>query len=83
MKLVDSKKFIGPDGQAYQEHKPEDGGFLIYFDGSTWLITFPISEELDQNYLFYGDRLPSSPQEWRMRLVGARTRSPFPAFIEN
>jgi hypothetical protein len=76
-----SKKFIGPDGKSYSEQKPEEGRFLTYFDGSTWLITFPISEALDRNYYFCGDRLPVTAQEWKIHHVGKN--NPFPACVES
>ena len=38
--------FVGPDGKAYSENKPEEGGFLSYFDGCKWLITFPVKNSL-------------------------------------
>jgi hypothetical protein len=74
-------KFVGPDGKTYLEHKPEEGSFLTYFDGSTWLITFPIGRGLNRSYLFYGDRLPIAAREWRIHHVVKR--DPFPAYVES
>jgi hypothetical protein len=76
-----NKKFVGPDGKTYLEHKPEEGSFLTYFDGSTWLITFPSGRDLDRSYYFYGDRLPVTSRDWRISHVGKP--SPFPAFVES
>lgn len=74
--------FVGPDGKAYAEHKPEEGGFLSYFDGCMWLITFPVKNGLARSYyFFFGQQLPSSSEQWEMRLVS--TNSPFPAYIES
>jgi hypothetical protein len=73
--------FVGPDGRAYAEHKPDEGGFLSYFDGCSWLITFPINQGLERSYVFLGETLPTSASQWKIRLVN--THSPFPAFIES
>ena len=74
------QEFVDPDEKMYPEHKPEKGSFLTYFDGSTWLITFPIGDELDRSYYFYGDRLPVTARDWRIQHVG--NQSPFPAFVD-
>ncbi len=80
--IMTTHTFVGPDGKAYSENKPEEGGFLSYFDGCKWLITFPIRNGLARSYyFFFGDRLPSSPKDWEVRHI-ATTNSPFPAFQE-
>jgi hypothetical protein len=79
--MMTTHTFVGPDGKAYSENKPEEGGFLSYFDGCKWLITFPVKNGLERSYyFFFGDRLPSSAGQWEVRLVG--TPSPFPAYIQ-
>jgi len=75
-----NKKFVGPDGKTYLEHKPEEGSFLTYFDGSTWLITFPLGKELDRSYYFYGNRLPATARDWKIQHIG--NRGNFPACFE-
>jgi hypothetical protein len=78
--MMHMKEFVGPDGKKYAENKPEEGGFLTYFDGSTWLITFPFRKAPDRDYYFFGDRLPVTARDWRMHHVG--NTGAFPAFIE-
>lgn len=74
--------FVGPDGKAYAEHKPEEGGFLSYFDGCKWLITFPVRNSMARSYhFFFGEQLPTSANQWVIRLVSTNSR--FPAYIES
>lgn len=73
--------FVGPDGKAYSESKPDEGGFLSYFDGCKWLITFPIDNGFASSYyFFFGDKLPSSAGEWKVRHLPVGDK--FPAFVE-
>ncbi len=77
-----TQTFVGPDGKAYAEHKPEEGGFLSYFDGCMWLITFPVKNSLAQScYFFLGDRLPCSAKQWQMKMISSNNA--YPAHIES
>ena len=79
--MMTTHTFVGPDGKAYAEHKPDEGGFLSYFDGCKWLITFPVKNGLERSYyFFFGEKLPTTPTEWEIRSVG--TPSPFPRYIQ-
>lgn len=80
--LMSTLTFVGPDGKAYSENKPEEGGFLSYFDGCKWLITFPVKNGLARSYYFFlGEQMPSSPSQWEVCCVGSET--PFPAYIQS
>jgi len=69
--------FVGPDGKAYSENKPEEGGFLSYFDGCKWFITFPLRNSLAHSFhYFFGDQLPSSANQWKISLEGSVTQPP-------
>lgn len=81
MNFMTAYTFVGPDGKAYCENKPEEGGFLSYFDGCKWLITFPFRGGFEKShYFFFGDQLPSSARQWTIRAIS--TQSPFPAYIQ-
>jgi len=74
--------FVGPDGKAYAEHKPEEGGFLSYFDGYKWLITGPVRNSMAHScHYYFGEQLPTSASQWVIRLVSSNSR--FPAYIES
>jgi hypothetical protein len=73
--------FVGPDGKSYSENKPEEGGFLYYFDGCMWLISFPAHQNSGHGFYFYDDHLPTSAEDWKLQRFN--TRKPFPAFIES
>ena len=80
--IMTTHVFVGPDGKAYSENKPEEGGFLSYFDGCKWLITFPIDNGFARRcYFFFGDRLPASAKDWEIRCLSANDT--FPAFVES
>ncbi len=75
--------FVGPDGKAYAEHKPEEGGFRAYFDGCKWLITFPVRNSLAHcHHYFAGENLPTSASQWVVRLLVSGNHR-FPAYIES
>ena len=71
--------FVGPDGKAYSASEPDEGGFFIYYDRKTWVITFPVRKEPAKHIYYCGDELPSSAKHWRMRELG--TRNPFTSFL--
>jgi hypothetical protein len=78
---VTTRNFVGPDGKTYSASEPDEGGFFIYYDRRSWVITFPFLKEPAKHFYYCGDELPSSSMHWRTRELG--TRNPFPDFVRN
>lgn len=77
--VVTTQIFVGPDGKTYSVREPDEGGFFVYYDHKSWVLTFPVRKEPTKLNYYCGDELPSSARLWRIRELGAR--NPFPSFV--